>query len=306
MASASVPVDLAAQHRRGRLFVALAAVAWSTAGLFQRELSVNIGTQLAGRALFAVLGLLAYVAIAERGAVLRAFRAIGPGGLAVAALMAVSSGSFIVALNYTSVANVLFMQALAPVLAAVLGTFVGEPVSRRTWVAMAVALAGVALMVGGPDHPDALGMSLSLVMSVSFAGTLVITRRRRDVSMAPATCLSQAAVLVAAAPFARPGEVSAQDLALLVALGVGQIGLGLIFLTIGARLIPAAEVALITLLEIVLGPLWVWIALSEQPGAATITGGLIVLGAVGIQAGAGLGPPQRGAAPTEPSVPPPP
>jgi drug/metabolite transporter (DMT)-like permease len=297
-ATATATVDLAAQHRRGRLFVALAALAWSTAGLFQRELSLNIGTQLAGRALFAVLGLLAYVAIAERGAVLRAFRAIGRGGLAVAALMAISSGSFIAALNYTSVANVLFMQALAPVLAAVLGTLVGERVSRRTWLAMAVALAGVALMVGGPDHPDALGMSLSLLMSVSFAGTLVITRHRREVSMAPATCLSQLLVLIAAAPLARPGEVGAQDLALLAALGVGQIGLGLIFLTIGARLIPAAEVALITLLEVVLGPLWVWIALSEQPGAATLAGGAIVLGAVAIQAMAGP--------PSESSLPPPP
>ncbi len=288
MTSATVTVELVRQHRRGRLFVALAAVAWSTAGLFQRGLSLNVGTQLAGRALFAVLGLLVYVAIAERGATLRAFRAIGSDGLAVAALLAVSSGAFIAALNYTSVANVLFMQALAPVLAAVLGTFVGEPVPRRTWVAMAVAIAGVALMVGGPGRPSALGLSLSLLMSVSFAGTLVITRRRRDVSMAPATCLSQLAVLVAAAPFARPGEVGGRDLALLAALGVGQIGLGLIFLTIGARLIPAAEVGLITLLEIVLGPLWV------------------LLGAVAIQAGTGVPPPQRAVPATGPSVPPPP
>ena len=283
MSTATATLDLAAQHRRGRLFVALAAIAWSTAGLFQRELSVNIGTQLAGRALFAVLALLAYVAIFERGAVLRAFRAIGRAGVLLAVLMAVSSGSFIASLNYTSVANVLFLQALAPVLAAVLGTLVGESVSRRTWVAMGVALVGVALMVGGPDRPNALGISLTLLMSVTFAATLVITRHRRDVSMAPATCLSQAVVFLAAAPFARPAEVGAQDLALLAALGVCQIGLGLIFLTIGGRLIPAAEVGLITLLEVVLGPIWVWIALSEQPGAATIVGGLIVLGAVVMQ-----------------------
>ena len=90
--------------------------------------------------------------------------------------------------------------------------------------------------------------------------------------------------LAVAAPFASPGSVSLQDLGLLVALGVGQIGLGLVLLTIGARLIPAAEVALITLLEIVLGPLWVWLVLSEQPGAATLAGGAIVLGAVALQA----------------------
>src|SRR5712692_5110829 len=117
MASATASLPLGAQTRRGRSFVALAAVAWSTAGILQRELSVGIGTQVAGRALFAVLGLLAYVGVAERGAVLRAFRSVGRGGLAIAALMAISSGSFIVALNHSSVANVLFMQALAPILA---------------------------------------------------------------------------------------------------------------------------------------------------------------------------------------------
>ena len=296
MTTAAVALDLSRQHRRGRLYVALAAVAWSTAGLLQRKLTVDVATQLAGRALFAVLGLLVFVVFAEHGRVLRAFRAIGRGGIAVTVLMAVSSGAFIAALNYTSVANVLFMQALAPVLAAVLGTFVGEPVARRTWVAMAVAIAGVGLMVGGPSHPSAVGLSLSLLMSISFAGTIVVTRHQREVSMAPATCLSQALVFVFAAPFASPGSIGGRDLMLLAGLGIGQIGLGLIFLTIGARLIPAAEVALITLLEIVLGPLWVWIALSEQPSATTLAGGAIVLAAVVIQA---VGEPE------EPPVPPP-
>ena len=266
------------------MFVALAAVAWSTAGILQRELTVGVGTQMAGRALFAVVGLLVYVAVAERGAVLRAFHAVGRAGLAIAALMAISSGSFIIALNHSSVANVLFMQALSPVLAAVFGMLVGEPVSRRTWVAMAVAIGGVALMVGGPGRPHALGFGLSILMSVSFAGTLVITRHRREVSMAPATCLSQVLVLVCAAPFVHPGQVGSKDFVLLVSLGVGQIGLGFVFLAIGGRLIPAAEVALITLLEVVLGPLWVWLVLSERPGVATLAGGVVVLGAVAIQA----------------------
>ena len=296
MTTATVALDVARQHRRGRLYVALAAVAWSTAGLFQRELTVDLATQLAGRAFFAVIGIVAFVAVAEHGRVVQAFREIGRAGLAVAALMAISSGAFIAALNYTSVANVLFMQALAPVLAAVFGTFAGEPVARRTWVAMAVAVAGVALMVGGPSHPSVAGFSLSLLMAVSFAGTIVITRHQRQVSMAPATCLSQAAVFVCAAPFASAGSIGWKDLALLAGLGITQIGLGLIFLSLGARLIPAAEVALITLLEIVLGPLWVWIALGEQPSATTLAGGAIVLGAVVIQA---IGEPE------EPSVPPP-
>jgi drug/metabolite transporter (DMT)-like permease len=266
------------------LFVALAAVAWSTAGLFQRELSVGVATQLAGRALFAALGLLAYVAITERGRVLQAFRAIGRDGIAVVALLAVSSASFLIALNHAPVANVLFMQALAPIIAAALAHLLGEPVSRRTWLAMAIALAGVAVMVGGPGRASWLGQGLSLLMAVSFAATLVITRHRRDVSMAPATCLSQVVVFAAAAPFVQLAPVGGKDLALLATLGVCQIGLGLVLLTIGGRLIPAGEVALITLLEIVLGPIWVWAFLSEQPATATLIGGAIVLAAVLLQA----------------------
>jgi drug/metabolite transporter (DMT)-like permease len=277
--------DIAAQHRRGRLFVALAAIAWSTAGLLQRELTVDVATQLAGRALFAVVGVGGYVVVSERGRVQQAFRAIGGGGLAIAALLAISSAAFFVALNYASVANVLFMQALAPIIAALLGLTLGDRVSRRTWIAMALALAGVSLMVGGPGRPSPLGLTLSLVMSIGFAGTLVLTRHYREVSMAPAMCLSQVAVFVAAAPFAHPnGRIGTLDVTLLAILGIAQIGLGFIFLTIGGRLIPAGEVALITLLEIVLGPLWVWVFLSEGPSAATLAGGAIVLGAVLLQA----------------------
>jgi drug/metabolite transporter (DMT)-like permease len=271
-------------EQRGRTFVALAAVAWSTAGLFQRELRVDVATQVGGRAVFAGLVLLAYVALVERGRTLAAFRAIGRSGMAVVVLLALSSASFLIALNHASVANVLFMQALAPILAAALGTLVGDRVRPRTWVAMAIAVAGVGVMVGGPGRPSLLGQGLSLVMTASFATMLVVTRHRRDVSMAPATVLSQMLLVAVMAPFASPGAAGARDVALLAALGITQIGLGLVFLTIGARFIPAGEVALITLLEIVLGPLWVWIFLSERPATATLAGGAIVLGAVLLEA----------------------
>jgi drug/metabolite transporter (DMT)-like permease len=271
-------------ERKGRTYVALAAIAWSTAGLFQRELSVDTATQVAGRAVFAAVGLVVYIWAAERSGTRAAFRAIGRGGIAVVVLLAASSASFLVALNHSSVANVLFMQALAPILAAALGTVIGDPVRPRTWLAMAIAVAGVAVMVGGPGRPSLLGQGLSLVMTASFAATLVITRHRRDVSMAPATCLSQVLVFLLAAPFTAPGSAGALDVTLLATLGLTQIGLGFVFLTIGGRLIPAGEVALITLLEIVLGPLWVWLFLSERPSTATLVGGAIVLGAVLLEA----------------------
>jgi drug/metabolite transporter (DMT)-like permease len=159
---------------------------------------------------------------------------------------------------------------------------------------VAIAVAGVAVMVGGPGDISAAGNGLPLLMALSFAGALVIARRRRDVSMAPATCVSQLIVLAAAAPFAHPGSIGRRDLLLLAALGAGQIGLGLAFLTLGAQLIPAAEVALISLLEVVLGPLWVLLARSERPSTATLVGGAIVVGAVVVQARASRAPPAHG------------
>ena len=272
------------RRRRGQLFVAFAAVAWSTAGVLQRELTVDTATQLAGRALFAFLFIGGYVAVVSRGRVVGAFRSIGTAGLGVAACTAIASGTFIVALNYANVANVLFMQALSPIAAALLAwVALGESVTRRTLVAMAIAVLGVALMVGGTGSGGVFGVGASLVMTLSFAVALVITRHRREVSMAPAICLSQVFVVLLAAPFADPASVTRHDLGLLILLGVGQMGLGLIFFVIGARLIPAAEVALITLLEVVLGPLWVWISIDEKPAPTAILGGLVVIVAVLLQ-----------------------
>jgi drug/metabolite transporter (DMT)-like permease len=279
-----VPTDDKSVRRRGQLFVALAAVAWSSAGVLQRQLSVGTTTQLAWRALFAAIALAGFVAISNRGRALVAFRSMGTAGVAVAVCVAIASGSFIVALNHATVANVLFLQALAPVAAALLAWIaLGESVTGRALVAMAVALLGVALMVGGPGSGGVVGVGASLVMTLAFAVGIVITRHRRDMSMAPAICLSQVLLVVAIGPFAQPGTVTAHDLGFLVLLGVGQMGLGLAFLTIGARLIPAAEVALITLLEVVLGPLWVWIALGERPAFIAVIGGVVVLIAVVLQ-----------------------
>jgi drug/metabolite transporter (DMT)-like permease len=273
-----------ASRRRGQLYIALAAVAWSTAGVLQRQLSLDAATQVGGRAVFAALALLVYVAIVERGNVAGAWRSIGLAGVGLAVCLAAASCAFILALNETTVARVLFIQAVAPVLAALLArVLLGEPISARTSVALALALAGVGIMLGAPGGGDAKGDLLALGMALSFALALVITRHRRDVSMAPATCLSQVLLLVVFLPFASPGDVGGEDLAVLVALGAGQIALGLVFLTLGARLIPAAQVGLITLLEVVLGPLWVWLALDERPGALTLVGGAVVVAAILIQ-----------------------
>jgi len=209
---------------------------------------------------------------------------MGRWGLALAVCLAVSSGSFLLALNYSSVANVLFMQAAAPMLAALLGwALLRERVDGRTWLALVLAGVGVATMAIGSLDAGAAAVVLPLVVTASFAAVIVIARYRREVSMMPATCASQVLVVVVCLPLVSLGSVDGQDWAILAALGIGQMGVGLALLTIGARLIPPAEVALISLIEIVLGPLWVWLAYDERPTTATLVGGLVVVAAVLIQ-----------------------
>ena len=289
---------------RGQLAVALAAIAWSTAGLFQRELDVSTATQLAGRAFFALVALLGLVWLTERGDVVGAFRSIGIAGIGMGVCTAIASSAFIIALNHTTVAHVLFTQAIAPLLAALLGWAVlREAVTGRTWAAMVIALAGVAIMFGTPTDADLIGDGVSLLMSFAFAAAIVITRHRRDVSMIPAVCVALVIVICVAAPFAAPSTITSHDLVYLVLIGAFQMGVGLALITIGARMINAAEVALITLLEVVLGPLWVWIAFSESPDTATLVGGLVVLAAVIIQISGEVRLPVRMSA-TEPAPPP--
>jgi drug/metabolite transporter (DMT)-like permease len=294
VATAAVALEGSRRQRRGQIYVALAAVAWSTAGVLQRQVTVDASTQVFGRAVFAGAALLAYVAVVDRGRVVQAFRSIGLAGVAVALCVATASASFIAALNHTSVARLLFILAVAPVLAALLARVtLGERIMRRTVVAMALALAGVTVMLGAPGEGSLAGDGLAFLVALSFALMIVITRWRRDVSMAPATCLSQAIVVVAFLPLASPGEIGGDDAVWLAALGIGQIGLGFALLTVGARLLPAAQVGLITLLEVVLGPVWVWLALDERPTTLTLVGGAIVIVAIVIQT--------RGAPPAEPA-----
>jgi drug/metabolite transporter (DMT)-like permease len=294
VATAAVALEGSRRQRRGQIYVALAAVAWSTAGVLQRQVTVDASTQVFGRAVFAGAALLAYVAVVDRGRVVQAFRSIGLAGVAVALCVATASASFIAALNHTSVARLLFILAVAPVLAALLARVtLGERITRRTVVAMALALAGVTVMLGAPGEGSLAGDGLAFLVALSFALMIVITRWRRDVSMAPATCLSQAIVVVAFLPLASPGEIGGDDAVWLAALGIGQIGLGFALLTVGARLLPAAQVGLITLLEVVLGPVWVWLALDERPTTLTLVGGAIVIVAIVIQT--------RGAPPAEPA-----
>ena len=288
------PVALAAvgwgdaTYRRGTLLVAGATLAWSSAGLLQRWLSVDPWTTLFWRSVFA-LGFLCVWLAARRGRLaLRGFRRLGVAGWAMAVCFAASMIFFINALTLTTVAAVLVFQAAAPLFAGAMAwAFLGERVGGLKLAAIVASLGGVLIMVSGAaDSGSLAGVAMSAAMGLTFAATVVLARTRPDVPTTEASLLAVVLVALAAAPFAR-FAVAPDDMALLAGFGVGQMGLALVMFTTGVRLIPSADAGLVSVLESVLGPLWVWLMLGEDPGRATLAGGVIVITAVVVAARAG-------------------
>jgi drug/metabolite transporter (DMT)-like permease len=254
---------------------------FSTAGYFSRLTTVDAWTTLFWRGLFGGLVILGYIVWRERGRVLRAFGAIGPTGWLVAACSTFGSICFINALRRTTVADVTLIYATAPFLTAAIGwLWRGEPESRTTLAASAVAIVGVALMFYAAISSNHLaGNVLALIMTVVVAGMMVLIRHHRATPMLPASCVSAFAVAAVMLPVARPLSPNATEFAQLALFGV-QFGLGLLLLTLGTRLISATRSALIGNLEIPLAPAWVWLAFNEVPPAGTVIGGSLVMLAV--------------------------
>jgi drug/metabolite transporter (DMT)-like permease len=270
---------------RGAWLVFGAAAVWSFGGAIARFLSVTDSwTIIFWRSLCAAIFLLGFMFRRDgvRGTA-TLFRDMGWAGVGVGMCFATASTSFIVALSHTTVANILLMQAGAPLFAALL-MFVlfRERVGTGTWVAIAAVMAGITVMVSdsldGSVSP--VGDGLALLIALAFALATVLTRRNAHVRMMPAVCLGTLITLVAGFAFAGSLQVGAADAAWLFVFGALNLALGMMFFVTGVRLLPAAVAALISTAEPVLGPVWVWLVHGEVPVGRTLLGGAIVIAAL--------------------------
>jgi drug/metabolite transporter (DMT)-like permease len=279
----------------GYLLVILAGVLWSTVGLGIRLIEDALVWQIL---LYRSVGLsvLLYVVIRLRTGrdPLRLAVAGGwPALIGGAALVAAYAGG-IYAIQTTSVADALLLFASAPFMAAILGWLIlREPVRPRTWVAIAVACGGIAVMVGdssGTSSP--VGNAAALLSALGFAVFTITLRWGRAGDMLPAVFISGLLAIgvmtVICLALGLPLILSPRDGGIAAGMGVFQVGAGLIVYTIGSRHVPAAELTLLSLAEVVLGPLWVWLFLSETVSERTAIGGAILLTAIAANALLGI------------------
>lgn len=208
----------------------------------------------------------------------------------VGVCLAAASLGFVLALGLTSVANTVIILASAPLIAAVLAwLLLGERINVRTGLAMLLSMVGVGVMVrGSAVGGSVLGDLIALGIAGAFALATVIIRRQRHIRMTPAMLVGTLIGLSLSGVLASDLKVSGRDLGLLAVFGCFQLGTGWALFAVGARMAPAAEVTMVSLLEAVLGPLWVWLFVNEDPGGSALLGGALVLFALVFNAGLGL------------------
>lgn len=238
------------------------------------------------------VALLVGLCLVYRGRLIAVLRQQGRAGVMSSGLLALANVFFLFGMLNTSVANTLVIMATMPFWSAILGlVLIGEAVSRRTWMAIAVALAGIGIIVSDSmtiGGTTLLGDLSALACAMCHGLNLVVLRKAGDRDMTPALMFSGFLTALVCVPLMQPSAVPADTWWVLALLGLGVLPVALGLFLAGARYAPAAEVALLSLVETVLGPLWAWLVVSEEPGPRALIGGGLVVVAVAGNAVAGL------------------
>ena len=276
------------EQRRGLIFVFMAGVLWSTVGLGIRMIDeATVWQILLYRSISLSLFLALVIYLRSRGNLLKVVKAAGlPGCIAGLALVGAYSGG-IYGIQSTSVANAMLLFASAPFMAAILGwIFLREIVRKATWVAILFAIAGIGIMVQDKTQGGAalLGNLAALGSAFGFAVFTVALRWGRSGDMLPAVFLSGIfAIFITSSICLLSGlsfQISVNDTSISMGMGVFQVGAGLVLYTLGSKTLPAAELTLLSLAEVLLGPLWVYLFLNEVATLNTLLGGLVLLLAI--------------------------
>jgi drug/metabolite transporter (DMT)-like permease len=288
MMTASAPGP---RHRLAVATLILCALLWSTAGVITRQVEHAAGFELTfWRSLACILFVSGYLVATRRSGWLRVVTASGMAGLVSGLMWAAMFTCFMVALTLTTVAKTLVVLALAPLLTALLAWLVlGERIGIRTWIAIAVAGAGIVWMVadGLRPNPDdsggnALwGMLVAAGVPLASAINLVTMKRQQArVDLVPALLIGGVISCLAMLPLIFPTQASGRDILILAMLGVFQLALPCILMIRAARFLSPQETALLALLEVVFGPLWAWLGAGERPADSTLYGGGLILAAL--------------------------
>ena len=191
----------------------------------------------------------------------------------------VTNITFVVSIQNTNVANTLVMIAMAPMLSAILGAiFLKEPPDKKTWIAIGITfLAAVYIFYDSLQLGNIFGDILGLITALGLAVGAVTIRSAKKKNLVPAAVVGKMFVAIFAIFFVESYVLAEKDLIIVPLMCLMCVAVPFVLVTIAPRFIPAEEVNLFFLLETIIGPLWVWMIIKEQPSIETIQGGLVII-----------------------------
>jgi len=280
---------------QGVILVLMAGVFWSSMGLGVRMIEqANVWQILFFRSIALATFLFCIITVRSNYTPFAVIRKSGVAGAIGGVALVVAFAGGIYAIQTTTVANAMFLFASAPFLAAIFGwVILREDVRKATWFAMIFAIIGIAVMViDGISAGQAAGNLSALMSALGFAVFTIALRWGKLEDMLPAVFMAGIFAIITAAVVCQVKgygfAVPRNDILIAIFLGVFQVGLGLTVYTIGSKVVPAAELALLSMTEVLLGPLWVWIFLGETASFYSLAGGLILMLAIAANALSGL------------------
>ena len=270
-------------YRRGILQLVASGFFLSTSGIALRIIEQADGWQILFYRSLALSVTILLVLVFQKGSrFFDEFCGLGWNDCLLAVFLGTGFVAYVFALLYNTVANALFIFSCAPFVAGFLGwILLGERVATRTWFAIGVAMAGLAVMVGSElAVSHYLGTLLALWIPIAYAASIIAVRSSKRDNMLVALCLAGLVAGGLSAIFVTDYALTSRDLIISLYLGVFQVGVGFTLVVLGARYVPSAQVGLLALVEPVLAPVWAWMGVGEVPGLATIFGGTIIFLAI--------------------------
>ncbi len=274
-------------YQRSVIIIILGGMFLSTLGVGVRMTDNASSFQITFyRALSQAIFMTLVLWLRNRGNFIQSYYTGGKIGFLAGFMFAGASIFLIFALNNTTVANAMFVMSLVPFVGAILAWVVlKERVERKTLLAILCAVVGVSIMINGALSSDGLlGIFYAFMMVLFYASFTVCLRLIGKGDNIVATCWGSYLVLMLLSYFVIGASISMHDLVICLLLGVFQLGLGGICIVLGAKYVPAAQISLLAMLEVVLSPIWVWLGVGEVPSATTLIGGAFIFAAIAYQA----------------------
>ena len=272
-------------HAKGLLITTCGVLVISPDGLLTRLITTDHWTMIFWRALFLSFGMWLVINLVYPNRAWQQYKTVRGPGLLMVGAYSLGTISFIFAITHTSVANTLIILSTTPLFAAIIGRLLlHEKIQPRTMVAILLVCIGITVMASGSAEQQGglLGDMAAILGSFFLACGFSFVRRFPGVSAFSAISCSGLLTAVMILPLASPLAVSQADVGYLLIMGLYMLPIGTALMFLGPRYIPAPEVGLLLLLESILGPLWVWLALGEEPGVSTLLGGAIVISTLAV------------------------